>query len=116
MLCSLFEKKEGKSVYGMAMYFDHLLVFVGAMSRCRCYSAKEAKMWAIPIAIKKTKHFEILNTHVFSNAMDVIKVIKGAQDWAIKKGTNVQSYIYPILDPIKSRIQNLALDYGSNSD
>lgn len=84
----------------MAMYFDHLLVFVGAMSRCGCYFAKEAKMWAIAIAIKKTKHFEILNTHVFLNAMDVIKVIKGAhkvikgaQDWAIKKGTNVQSYI-----------------------
>lgn len=39
-----------------------------------------------------------------------------SDSFIIKKGTNVQSYIYPILDPIKSRIQNLALDYRSNSD
>lgn len=37
---AILEKKR-KSAYGMEMYFDHLLVLLGAVFRCKCFSAKK---------------------------------------------------------------------------
>lgn len=51
---------------------------------CRCHSIKEAETRAISAALRKAKDFGFLRTHIFSDAMEVINAIKGAEDWVIE--------------------------------
>lgn len=79
-----FSFKEGKSKYGLAIYFDHSLVFAGAVIRCRCSSTKEAKTRAIFYAVRKAIEQKIFKPHFLSDVMEVFKAQKWVEDWANK--------------------------------
>lgn len=75
---------EGKTAYGKVMYFDHSLVFASAIIGSRCSSSKEAETCEILYAVRKAINFRILKAHFYSDAKEVVKVLKRAEDWAIK--------------------------------
>lgn len=57
-ICSLFEQKRVRVLMVLPMYFDHSLVFLGAVIDCKFSCTKEAEMHAITVATRKTKYLK----------------------------------------------------------
>lgn len=84
MCDAAFSDREGKSAYGIVLYFDHLLVFAGVIFGCRCSFTNVAEMLAILYAERKAINWAILKIHLLLSSLEVIKTINKVEDWAIK--------------------------------
>lgn len=71
-ICSLFGQKRVRVLMVLPMYFDHLLVFLGAVIDCKFSCTKEAETHAITVAMRKRKDLKSC------------KAIKRAKDLANK--------------------------------
>lgn len=60
-----FLEMKGECSCGMAIYFEHSLVFITVVFEYRCYSVKEAESHAISVAMKMAKEFGILKPTFF---------------------------------------------------
>lgn len=76
-------QKEGKSSYGMAMYFYNSLAFADVVLDAGVILQKKAETCTISATMQKVKDFGLLRNHIFLDAMEVINAIKRAKDWVI---------------------------------
>lgn len=72
------------SAYGIVIYFDNYLIVKGAAKEKKCFSENKSKVCAIIYALRRDRELGYKNINILLDAQDVINDINGAEDWAKK--------------------------------
>lgn len=71
---------DGKSAYGVTIYFDSSLVVAGAVKGKRCFNTKEAEVGAILYPVRRAIDFRFHKIHIVCDAQEMIDAINGTKN------------------------------------
>lgn len=70
---------DGKSAYGVTIYFDSSLIVADAVKGKRCFNAKEAEVGAILYPVRRAIDFLFHKIHIACDAQEIIDAINGTK-------------------------------------
>ena len=78
-----FSKLDGKAGYDYAIWINGSFVVAGSLDGSKVSSSKESETRAILSAVIKAKAMGFSKVHILTDALEVVRGIKGKLDWSI---------------------------------